>query len=88
MVQLHVIYATVSLHRSSINPEVVSDLNLLNEASQTLCDNNMLFCVSNKERNCSSERDAKFTVQIITPCRTRHMQNLCSCYLLTMLDYV
>ena len=22
------------------------------------------------------------------PCRTRHMQNLCSCYLYTMLDYV
>lgn len=22
------------------------------------------------------------------PCRTRHMQNLCSCYLFTMLDYV
>ena len=44
---------------------MVSDLNLLNEASQTLCDNNMLFCVSNEERNCSTERDAKFTVQII-----------------------
>ena len=24
----------------------------------------------------------------VPPCRTRHMQNLCSCYLFTMLDYV
>ena len=51
MVQLHVIYTTDSLHWSSINLEVVSDLNLLNEASQTLSDSNMLFCLSNKERN-------------------------------------
>ena len=27
-------------------------------------------------------------VKKCTPCRTRHMQNLCSCYLVTMLDYV
>ena len=51
MVQLHVIYTTDSLHWSSINLEVVSDLNLLNEASKTLSDSNMLFCLSNKERN-------------------------------------
>ena len=44
MVQLRVIYATASLHWSSINLEAVSDLNLLNEASQTLSDSNMLFC--------------------------------------------
>ena len=66
MVQIHVIYATASLHWSSINLEAVSDLNLLNEASQTLSDSNMLFCLSTKERNFSSERDAKFTVQIIS----------------------
>ena len=66
MVQLHVIYATASLHWSSIKLEVVSDLSLLNEASQTLSDSNMLFCLSNKERNFLSERDAKFTVQIIS----------------------
>ena len=51
MVQLHVIYATASLHWSSINLEAVSDLNLLNEASQTLSDSNMLFCLSTKEIN-------------------------------------
>ena len=49
MVQLHVIYATDSLHWSSINLEVVSDLNLLNEASQTLSDSNVLFCLSIKQ---------------------------------------
>lgn len=65
MVQLRVIYATASLHWSSINLEAVSDLNLLNEASQTLSDSNMLFCLSTKEINFLSQRAAKFTVQII-----------------------
>ena len=65
MVQIHVIYATTSLHWSSINLEAVSDLILLNEASQTLSDSNMLFCLSTKEINFLSQRAAKFTVQII-----------------------
>ena len=65
MVQIHVIYATASLHWSSINLEAVSDLILLNEASQTLSDSNMLFCLSTKEINFLSQRAAKFTVQII-----------------------
>ena len=43
---------------------------------------------NNNPQACPQANPSEKSVSNSHPCRTRHMQNLCSCYLFTMLDYV